>query len=50
MNSKNSNLKIKALQQLLDLIEMANENIEISKKMESPLMIKQYEYLKKEHT
>lgn len=50
MKNKKSKLKVNAIQHLLDLIEMANENIESSKKMNSPLMMQQYEHLKKEHT
>ena len=34
----------------LEMIEKINQLIEISKKMESPLMVRQHEHLKKEYT
>ena len=34
----------------LDSIEQINQLIEISKKMKSPLMVRQHEHLKKEYT
>ena len=39
-----------AILHLLELIEGANKEIEISKEMNSPLMVKQAQYLKMKYT
>ena len=41
--------RIQAALRLLELIDNMNRGIEISKEMESPLMVRQYSHLKKEY-
>lgn len=47
---KNRKKKIKVIINQLELIEGINKDIQRSKKVDSPLMVRQYEHLKKEYT
>jgi len=42
--------KLNAAIRLLELIDGTNRSIEISKGMDSPLMVRQYKHLKKKYT
>lgn len=42
--------RLNAAIRLLELIDGTNRSIEISKGMNSPLMVRQYKYLKKKYT
>ena len=42
--------KINAALRLLEMIDKTNRIIRLSKEMKSPLMLKQYKYLKKDYT
>jgi len=42
--------KIQAVLRLLELIDNTNRIIQLSQEMKSPLMLRQYQYLKKDYT
>ena len=50
MQNTKSIVKVNAIKRLLELIERVNVDIESSKKMNSALLVRQYEHLKRKYT
>lgn len=50
MQINNQTINVAGVNQLLGLIEGVNKDIAISQKMDSPLMVKQYQHLKEDYT
>lgn len=50
MSVNNKTINVAGINQLLHLIEGVNQDIEISRKMNSVLMVRQYQHLKGQYT